>query len=91
MSGYLHLTAPHAAFELLTGAQALTEYRFNRGAARHLFCRYCGSKSFYQPRSHPDCFSVNLRCVGGGAQQRASVQPFDGQRWEASARTLPSG
>ena len=42
-------------FELLTGRDALTSYRFGTGAAEHLFCRHCGVKSFYQPRSHPGC------------------------------------
>ncbi len=90
MTGYLHLTVPHAAFELLSGQEALVEYRFNTGAARHLFCRHCGIKSFYQPRSHPHCYSVNLRCVAD-AEQRATVQAFDGQHWEAAAQSLRSG
>ena len=31
--------------------------------AKHLFCKKCGTKSFYQPRSHPGSYSINLRCV----------------------------
>ncbi len=53
MTGFLHVMVPHAAFELLTGRDALSCYRFGSGAAEHLFCRHCGVKSFYQPRSHP--------------------------------------
>lgn len=88
MTGYLHVTVPHAAFTLLTPADALAEYRFGTAAARHLFCRTCGIKSFYQPRSHPDCWSVNLRCIEGGAGHVGIIEHFDGRHWEASAARL---
>ena len=58
-TGFLHVIVPHEAFELLSGCDGLTSYRFGTGAAEHLFCKRCGIKSFYQPRSPPDCWSVN--------------------------------
>jgi hypothetical protein len=88
MTGYLHVTVPHLAFELLTGPEALIDYRFGTGAARHLFCRHCGIKSFYQPRSHPDCYSVNLRCIVGGEEHLGHLERFDGRHWEAAAAKL---
>ncbi len=88
MTGYLHVTVPHAAFTLLTPADGLAEYRFGTGAARHLFCRHCGIKSFYQPRSHPDCWSVNLRCIEGGAGHFGLIERFDGRNWERAASRL---
>ena len=33
-------------FTLKSGADALTEYRFNSKRIRHLFCKHCGIKSF---------------------------------------------
>ena len=51
-TGFLHLIVPHEDFTLVSGADALTSYRFGTGAANHIFCKYCGIKSFYQPRSH---------------------------------------
>ena len=36
---------------------------FGSGAAEHLFCSVCGVKSFYRPRSNPDGWSVNARCL----------------------------
>ncbi len=63
MTGFLHIVVPHDEFELITGRDALTSYRFGTGAAEHLFCRHCGVKSFYQPRSHPDAWSVNANCL----------------------------
>ncbi len=84
MSGHLHLTVARKDFKLLTDESALTEYRFNTGAARHLFCRTCGIKSFYQPRSHPDAWSVNFRCVDLPDGFEVQMDTFDGANWEAS-------
>ena len=42
MMGFLHVLVPHDRFELLTGRDALSSYRFGTGAAEHLFCRHCG-------------------------------------------------
>jgi hypothetical protein len=81
-AGYLHVTVPHGRFELLAGGQDLVEYRFNTGAARHLFCGRCGIKSFYQPRSHPDAWSLNLRCLNLPPDVRVEIRPFRGSRWE---------
>ena len=87
-AGYLHLNVPHARFELLSDRDSLTTYRFGSGAAEHLFCRECGIKSFYQPRSHPDCWSVNFRCLDPGHGLTPEIRHFDGQNWEAARASL---
>jgi hypothetical protein len=87
-TGYLHLIVANHQFRLTSGAEALTTYRFNTGAARHLFCSVCGIKSFYVPRSHPDGFSVNARCLDGISLDELVVTPFDGRHWERAAAEL---
>ena len=87
-SGFWHLIVPRTRFRLLRGAEALTEYTFGTGVARHLFCRTCGVKSFYVPRSNPDGYSVNARCLDRSTVESIVVEPFDGQNWEASAEAL---
>lgn len=77
MAGYLHLIVPATRFRLLSGADELTEYTFNTGAAKHRFCRHCGIKSFYVPRSHPDGVSVNARCLDAGTLVDPVVKVFD--------------
>jgi len=77
MSGYLHLIVPRTRFRLLQGTEALTEYRFNTGTARHLFCRHCGVKSYYVPRSNPDGYSVNARCLESATIEQLEIEPFD--------------
>jgi hypothetical protein len=88
MTGFLHLIVPAARFRLLEGADALIEYRFNTGAAKHLFCRYCGIKSFYVPRSHPDGFSVNARCLDAGTVEAMTIVPFDDNDRDAATAAL---
>ena len=87
-SGFLHLIVPASRFKLLTGAQSLLGYRFNTGTADHRFCRICGIKSFYVPRSHPDGYSVNARCLDAGTVESMTVIPIDGRNWE---KTFPAG
>jgi hypothetical protein len=83
-SGFLHLIVPAAQFRLLQGADSITTYTFNTGTAKHHFCKVCGIKSFYVPRSHPDGFSINARCLDDGTVTGFDVQPFDGRDWEGS-------
>ena len=85
-SGYLHVIVSKAEFRLLSGADVLTSYRFNTGTAKHLFCAVCGVKSFYVPRSHPDGFSVNARCLDAGTVEKLVVRKFNGLEWEKSMR-----
>ncbi|WP_297802028.1 GFA family protein [Arenimonas sp. GDDSR-1] len=87
MSGFLHLIVPAAAFRLLQGEVELSLYTFNTGVAKHYFCRICGIKPFYIPRSNPDGVDVNLRCLDA-PPENLRIVPFDGSNWEAHAHTL---
>ena len=85
MTGFLHVMVQHENFELVTGRDSLASYRFGTGAAEHLFCSNCGVKSFYQPRSHPDAWSVNAHCLDEPVE--LEIERFDGRHWEnAKAR-----
>ena len=86
MTGFLHIMVPHEQFELLTGRDALVGYRFGTGAAEHLFCGRCGVKSFYQPRSHPEAWSVNANCLDQPIS--LAIEQFDGRNWEAAKAGL---
>jgi hypothetical protein len=88
LSGFLHLIVPRSAFRLLTEPDALAEYRFGSGVARHLFCRVCGIKSFHVPRSNPDGFDVNVRALERGSIVALKVTPFDGEHWEQHGAAL---
>lgn len=88
MTGFLHLIVPASRFRLLEGADALAEYRFGTGTARHRFCMHCGIKAFYVPRSHPDGIDVNARCLDGIALDELDVSMFDDADREAATVAL---
>ena len=86
--GYQHLKVQKTAFRLLKGEDELSCYQFNSGVAQHFFCKICGVKSFYVPRSHPDGISVNARCLDAGTFEIGSLVPFEGQKWEKNVNKL---
>jgi hypothetical protein len=87
-SAFVHLIVPAARFRLLAGASELTEYTFNTGAAKHRFCRHCGVKGFYIPRSNPDGVDVNVRCLDAATIERVEVTLFDDRTRETSEAAL---
>jgi hypothetical protein len=87
-TGFRHLIVPHGDFALESGRDALVSYKFGTGAADHLFCRTCGVKSFYQPRSHRDSWSVNLNAVDDASDLAIAFSSFDGRNWEEAAAKL---
>jgi hypothetical protein len=88
MTGFRHLIVAHGDFRLLAGKGALTHYRFGTGAADHLFCKVCGVKSFYQPRSHPDSWSLNLNALDDATGLTITARSFDGRNWDEARATL---
>jgi hypothetical protein len=88
MSGFLHLIVPAQAFTLLSGEESLAEYRFNTGVARHRFCRHCGTKPFYVPRSNPDGIDVNARCLDDIRLDELVITPFDDNDRDASTAAI---
>lgn len=87
-SGYLHLIVPQDRFRLLSGEDVLATYQFNTRTAKHLFCSICGIKAFYLPRSHPDGYSINARCLDEGTFQIGSIRATNGREWE---KQYPAG
>jgi hypothetical protein len=85
-SGFIHVIVPESRFRITRGAERLAEYSFNTRVAKHLFCSECGIKAFYRPRSNPDGWSVNARCLDESA--KLDLSAFDGRNWEANADQL---
>ena len=81
MSGFLHVIVRKEQFRLETDMDILNTYQFNTYNAQHIFCPKCGVKSFYIPRSHPDGFSINLRCLTNINMDDITIQDFDGVNW----------
>ena len=86
-TGFLHLIVPQSKFRIVRGAGVLTRYTFNTGIAQHFFCKICGVKPFYVPRSNPDGIDVNVRCLDTRPANLV-IEAFDGRNWEAHAAAL---
>lgn len=63
MKNALMVKVHESRFELLAGADGLTEYRFHTHTARHFFCRVCGIYPFHRKRVTPDHFGINVHCL----------------------------
>lgn len=87
-SGYLHLIVPKSRFKLIKGKESLSTYTFNTGVAKHTFCKVCGIKPFYIPRSNPDGYSINVNCLNKSTIDEVNVRQFNGQDWEKSVLDL---
>ncbi|MEP1143851.1 MAG: GFA family protein [Henriciella sp.] len=88
MSGNIHVIVPASRFRMVRGEDQLSEYVFNTGGAKHRFCKICGVKSFYVPRSNQDGFAITYRCLDNWMDLDVTINSFDGQNWEANAEAL---
>lgn len=70
MRGAIAVTARLDGFTITAGADALTCYTFNTGAAKHYFCSRCGIYTHHQRRSNQREYGVNVACLAG-------ISPFD--------------
>ncbi len=88
MSGNIHVIVPLVRFRLVKGQNSLQEYTFNTNVAKHKFCKICGVKSFYVPRSNPDGIAVTWRCLDQWDKLNVQICEFDGVNWEQNASKL---
>jgi hypothetical protein len=85
--GLLHLIVEESRFTLLSGAEHIVTYTFGTHTAKHMFCATCGMHPFYRPRSHPDSWDVNARCLDAPLAHWR-VKAFDGANWEDAVDSI---
>lgn len=80
-AGTLLSFVPASQFTLLTGADALTDYKFNTMHISHVFCSTCGIKSFARgtARDGSPTVAVNVRCIDGVSVGALQIQEYDGK------------
>ena len=88
LTNYEHLIVAHEDFLLESGKDNLGLYQFGTKKAEHLFCKTCGVKSFYQPRSHPGSYSIHVAALDNCSDLEISQEYFDGQNWEKAKSDL---
>lgn len=86
--GYLHIIIQKNKFKLTTDWKHLNCYQFNTKVAKHYFCNNCGIKPFYQPRSHPDCWSINARCIDSISSYNLQIKGFNGKQWSENISSI---
>lgn len=72
---------PASAFTLESGADALTDYQFNKHVVHHRFCSTCGIASFANGVG-PDgseMVAINVRCIDGVDLSKLELTEFDGR------------
>ena len=79
-----------ARFRLLSGADALSDYRFGARREHHYFCRHCGVRPFGKGDSpaRGAFYGVSVACLEGlSAEQLAAIPvlTIDGrnERWDS--------
>jgi hypothetical protein len=78
--GFTLAFTPRDKFDLKSGEDALTEYRFNTRTIQHLFCRTCGVESFALGKM-PDgkeMAAINVNCLEGVDPRGLDPKPIDG-------------
>ncbi len=86
-TNYLHLIIPHDNFNLLKGKNKIISYKFNTNLANHYFCKLCGIKSFYQPRSHKTSYSINYNSVLCPPKVNKIIN-FNGKKYEKNLEKI---
>ncbi len=72
---------PSENFNLISGANALTEYKFNKNVIEHNFCSTCGILPFAGGVA-PDgkkMMAINLRCVDEIDLKSIKIKEYDGK------------
>ena len=72
---------PRESFTLLRGAEALTEYTFNRQVIRHQFCKVCGIEAFAYGRSRDgaEVVAINCNCLEDVDPHALATRHVDGR------------
>jgi len=67
-----------ADLRILTPLDQMTVYEWNTKVAKDYFCPVCGILPFRRPRTAPDKWTVNVRCLEGVDLEKIPVKYVQG-------------
>jgi hypothetical protein len=68
-------------FKLISGADDLADYQFNKKVIHHTFCKHCGVGAFSngQDESGAEGYGINVRCLDDVDVDTVALTPYDGK------------
>jgi len=63
--GALNHRVADADFRMTSSLDDMTLYQWHTGVARDYFCPVCGILPFRRPRTAPELWTINVRCLDG--------------------------
>jgi len=61
--GILMKAEHKSAFSLVSGADSLLSYKWNKQVAEHFFCKNCGVYTHHKRRRDPEQICINFACL----------------------------
>ena len=71
---------PEERFRIVAGSAELQAYQFHTRTAKHFFCRTCGIFPFHRPRTAPQMWGINGRCLDSVDLESVRVEKVHGSR-----------
>lgn len=80
-SGTLLAFTPATQFKLVSGADKLTDYQFNKHVIHHTFCKVCGIKPFASgvDSKGNETRAINVRCLDDVDLTALKIINYDGK------------
>ena|SRR3989338_10460080 len=81
IKGLILLFVPKSAVTVLSGEEELSEYRFNTGNVKHLFCKQCGVQVFGRGKKKDGTptSGINVRTIDDIDLSQLKRIPYDGR------------
>ena len=78
--GALNVRVEPSALRLLTPIEELTLYQWHTKTAKDYFCPVCGILPFRRPRTAPELWTINVRCLEGVDLESIPVRSLQGSK-----------
>ena len=79
--GALNIRVNAQDFRLLSKLEDLTLYQYHTMTAKNYFCPVCGIMPFRCPRTAPDVWTVNARCLDGVDLEALEIEKIYGSQY----------